>query len=247
MYHPETFKQLNLDICKNLKIEIYSPVSFDKETSQLFSSLNEYGYNLFNDRDPFYNDICSPYTTQNGTDILLLDRKIDIYSKTGNKTLCQTGCELLFYNETIKKAKCSCSVQSNEEPDLYSGFKFDKKEIAQNFYKTLSNSNFLVLKCYKVAFDIKALYENIGRIIMTVFIFIIFILLIIYCFIGNKQKNLYLQKILNQKFSKNNKEGNMITSIKKKNNSSNRNNQNKKKKIIIIITLKIKKKKIIIK
>ena len=54
---------------------------------------------------------------------------------------------------------------------------FDKKEISKNFYKTLANSNFQVLKCFKLIIDLDKIKKNIGEIIMTILLLILFILL----------------------------------------------------------------------
>jgi len=200
VYHPTSYFKLNMSICQNLSIDIYTPVSLNQIDSLLFHSLNTSGYNLYNPKDPFYNEICTPYTTINGTDILLSDRKSDIYSKSGNEALCQTGCELLSYDENSKKAKCNCKIEIKEEsPDLIDGLKFDKKEIEESFFDTLSNSNFLVLKCYKIAFDLETLLENKGRIMMTLFLILFLILLFVYCFTGNKKLNFYLEEIIKGK------------------------------------------------
>ena len=193
-----------MSVCQNITIEINTPVSLDQIDSLLFHSLNSSGYNLYNPNDPFYHEICTPYTTINGTDIILLDRKTDIFSKSGNEALCQRECELLSYNENNKKAKCNCNSKTKEEkPNLIDGFKFDKKEIEQSFFDTLSNSNFLVLKCYKLAFDLEKLLENKGRIMMTVFFILFIIILIVYCFTGNKKLNYYLEQIIKQKLMNN--------------------------------------------
>ena len=71
----------------------------------------------------------------------LTDRKQEIYSSFGNKSLCQSGCELEYYNSTNKKAKCHCSPQTNEiEPVLSSSNKkFNAKKIADSFFSTLKN------------------------------------------------------------------------------------------------------------
>ena len=84
VYNPETFDQLDLDVCNNILINITIPANLDSEISALYKSLTSYGYNLFNSSDIFYNDICAPYTTINNTDILLIDRKTDIYNKIAN-------------------------------------------------------------------------------------------------------------------------------------------------------------------
>ena len=209
VYHPTTYAQLNMSVCQDLTIDIYSPLSLSQLDSVTFHSLNVSGYNLYNPNDPFYNEICTPYTTINGTDILLSDRKVDIFSKSGNEALCQTGCELLYYDETYKKAKCNCKIKTKEEnSDLINGFKFDKKEIEQSFFDTLSNSNFLVLKCYKLAFDLEKLLENKGRIMITLFLILFLILLFVYCFTGNKKLNYYLGLIIKQKQKLKNKDFN---------------------------------------
>ena len=230
VYNPNTLKQLNMSVCENLRIDIYPPISLNFEQSELFSSLSNSGYNLFNENDSFYNDICTPYTTKNGTDILLIDRKIDIYSKNGNMQLCQKDCILEFYNETSKKAKCNCAVQPDKENKNINkdkGERFDKKDISDNFFKTLSNSNFLVLKCYKLAFDFSNFVENIGRIIMTAFFAIIIILLVLYCFKGNKKLHLFLKEILknnNKNLDKFDRKINHKRTTNKKSDKNNRKN-----------------------
>ena len=231
VYNPDTRKQLNLSVCEHLRIDIYAPISLNLEQSELFSSLSNSGYNLFNENDSFYSDICTPYTTKNGTDILLIDRKIDIYSKNGNMPLCQKDCILEFYNETSKKAKCNCAVPKYKENDnninKNKEERFDKKDISQNFFKTLSNSNFLVLKCYKLAFDFSNFIENIGRIIMTAFFGVMIVLLVLYCFTGNKKLHLFLKEILknnNKDTNKFDRKINHKRTTNKKSDEKNRKN-----------------------
>ena len=40
--------------------------------------MRESGYDIFDKSISFYNDICTKYTTENGTDIILSDRINDI-------------------------------------------------------------------------------------------------------------------------------------------------------------------------
>ena len=69
--------------------------------------------------------------------------------------------------------------------------------ISDSFYTTLKNSNFLVLKCYKVAFDFKTIAKNIGRIFMCITLILNLSLTIIFCFVDFKNINKYLLSILN--------------------------------------------------
>ena len=96
--------------------------------------------------------------------MLLEDRKKELYQKSGNKTLCQSGCELLNYDLIQGKAKCKCFTQKNNTSVLSvdSDNQFMMDVISDSFIRTLKNSNFKVLKCYKITLDMKTLAKNLG-------------------------------------------------------------------------------------
>ena len=196
IYEPHEYHKLNLDICEDLTINIYSPVYLDNETALIYSSLNKEGYNLFNANDPFYNDICSPYTTLNGTDIILEDRKNDIYNKYGNISICQNNCIYEYYNETTKKVKCDCTAQIIESNINFSSTEFIKEEILDSFFDSIMNSNFQVLKCYKLLIKFKPFFKNIGRIIMSIIFLFLLILSILYFIIGKKKLKKFFDDIM---------------------------------------------------
>ena len=170
---------------------------------ELYESLSESGYNIFNKSDSFYQDNCATYTTINGTDIILSDRKKDIYTESQNQSICQVGCELKSYNQTTRKAKCDCSVtdESTELTDLNIENLFSKKQIEESFYNTLSNSNFQVLKCYKLLFS-SPFVKNIGEIFMTILFAILLVLTIIFWFMGPKKISNYINIVLKFDFTK---------------------------------------------
>ena len=189
--------QLNLDVCSETQITIQVPVHLDDTLDSLAKSLSDSGYNLFNENDSFYNDICATFTSENGTDMLLSDRKKDIYSNTQNTSICQSDCELESYNSTSKKAKCNCEVKTSSTiSSLNIDNLFNKKEIAKNFYDTLANSNFLVLKCYKLVIDFSIVLKNYGEIIMTALMLIFLIMMIIYFMAGSRKIHEFLYTIL---------------------------------------------------
>ena len=75
---------MDLSECKNIKLNF--PVSIDE--NDLFK------------HDPnsnFYNDDCFSYTSENGTDIILNDRKQEYKDK--NLSLCQNNCTYIDYNK----------------------------------------------------------------------------------------------------------------------------------------------------
>ena len=202
IYDPKNFTLLNLSKCDDLKISINIPVSLDNYTSSLYDSLKDSGYNLFNQNDSFYNDICSTYTTENNTDITLNDRKQIIYSQFANIYLCQNGCETKSYNSSSRKIMCSCPPQKNnmEAKLISSNDKFIIEEIPDSFLETIKNVNFIVLKCYKLLFDIKDFGKNLGRIFMTIIIIISFAFLLVFCFCNYKKIYCYIRIASNYEF-----------------------------------------------
>ncbi len=92
IFNPYTLAPIDLSICDKNTISITVPVYLDKNIEEMNDNLISYGYNIFDENDTFYNDICSKYTTENGTDITLNDRRVDIYGLVNNISLCQKGC-----------------------------------------------------------------------------------------------------------------------------------------------------------
>jgi hypothetical protein len=197
IYDPNKTK-VDLNICKNTSIYINTPIYLSQEIESLYESLSESGYNLFNSNDSFYNDICSPYTSEKGIDIPITDRRNEIYNNMKDYTICQNNCSFLSYNSSNKKSKCECSAQIEDIKTETKLINY-KDELFKSFYKTLKNSNFLVLKCFKLTFSIEGQTNNIGSYIMS-FIFLLFIIVIIIHFIiGRKKLHNIILKIIYQK------------------------------------------------
>ena len=230
IYNPITLKKVSMDICKDIPISVSVPVSLDESTKSVFDSLSQSGYNLFDLNDSFYNDICSTYTTENGTDLTLADRKNIIYDNNGNISMCQDGCTFQSYNSTTRKAKCDCSVQTKETITDASKISFDKKDLADSFFNTLKNSNFLVLKCYKLVFSKKGQTNNIGSYLMTAVTCVFIILMFIYIINGNKKIEYFIQIILKIKLTSSFKPKKNYKSKKSKKNFKNKGNKKNKTK-----------------
>ena len=199
IYNPIDSALIPLEICKDIQIVISTPIKLKDKTDYLFNNLKDSGYNLFNISDKFYNDICSTYTSENGTDLTLADRKNIIYDNNANEPMCQEGCTFENYNSTIQHVKCNCKVQTQETITDKNNIKFSKKLIIDSFYSTLTRSNFLLLKCYKLVFSLEGQINNIGSYMMTIISIIFIILIIIYIIKGNSRINYYTKMILKQK------------------------------------------------
>ena len=137
VYNSETKEKLNLDICKDITIDISIPVNIDEN-------------NLFkhNPSSEYYNDICYPYTTEQKTDITLNDRKKEFNEK--NMSLCENNCEYNGYNYKTKKAICECYVKINFP--LISEVSINKDKLIKQFYDFENTMNIYIVKCYKELF-----------------------------------------------------------------------------------------------
>ena len=226
LYNPNTNEKLDLNECENLKIILNVPKDLDIDTLLFYHNLYEEGYNLFDSKDSFYTDICSTYTTQNNTDILLNDRIKDIYSKYGNITLCQINCTFEIFNNNSNKAKCGCKIQKNPIETNISKINFNDDKSDNVFLNTLTNSNFKVLLCYKLVFTFNYLFKNIGRIIMTIILVLYFIFFLIYIIKGRKKIKTFTKLILKQNFENIIKK---VKSMKKKANIINKKFKEKNK------------------
>ena len=231
VYDPIRLVKLDLNICKDSQISINLPVKLDNNIQTLYDSLDESGYNLFDLNDSFYNDVCSIYTTGNGTDISLNDRKKDIYHQTTNLSFCQKGCTFQSYNSSNNKVKCNCQVEIVDIQNIFNNITFTKNVMIDNFVVTIKNSNFKVLKCYKLLIDINNLKYNIGCIIMTIIFILLLIVLIIHYLNEKKNINYFIQLVL------------MNLNKSNKNNKNIKKNYLKKTQINCNIKIKDKKKK----
>ena len=68
---------------------------------------------MFDINERFYNDICTPYKSENDTDILLSDRLDYIHNNSDTK--CQNNCKFSGYALSSNIIKCSCDSNENNE------------------------------------------------------------------------------------------------------------------------------------
>ena len=164
VYAPDG-KKLNLSVCDENDIDIAIPVSVDEDIQNLYDDLKDDGYNLFDRYSKFYIDICTPYTAENGADVLLADRIFYFYSKILSVTLCPSNCQYSSFSMESQYLSCKCDV-FDEDIDLTNTEKFigelnytlDDYDLTYTSYKTL--------QCYKLVFSISHFVKNIGSIIL---------------------------------------------------------------------------------
>ena len=85
-----------MPFCDDTPINIYFPIELSKGTKQIYDQMKNSGYDMFNINDPFYQDICTPFDSPDGTDILLSDRIDYIYNN--DDTQYQPNCYFSGYS-----------------------------------------------------------------------------------------------------------------------------------------------------
>ena len=133
IYSPKIKTNLDLNLCKDTKINIIIPVSIDENC--LFK---------YNPSSDYYNDICYTYTTEMGTDITLKDRRDEFINN--NLSLCEENWEFERYNFDEKTVLCKCLVKI--KLPFISEIEFDKNKLKEYFNNVNTIMNINIMKCY---------------------------------------------------------------------------------------------------
>ena len=178
--------KLDLSFCANVKVDISIPIEINENLDK------------FNSSSDYYKDICYTATSDNGSDMILRDRKKEFIEK--NMTICQESCFFSEYDYDTKRAKCSCDII--ETFSSLKDIKIDKTKLFNNFIDIKNIGNIRLLPCYNVLFTKKGLIKNYGSYVI-IFIFLFHIILIILFFAKRHFKKIK-RKIKNIKFAINN-------------------------------------------
>ena len=164
IYNPKNMSKLDLTHCNN-SILVKVPASVDED--KLF---------LNNPNSEFYKDSCFSYTTDNGTDITIDDRKQEFIDK--NLSLCELNCSYINYDIETKKSYCNCLIKNRM--DLISEIVNNSNKLAINFTTESDDSSLLnTMKCMNELLSKDGLKYNIASYIM-IFIFFYFLLSILF-------------------------------------------------------------------
>jgi len=190
LYNPNNKEEeINLKLCKGDSIQVYTPLDITNNYIHNYYKLYDQGYNILNQNDSFYNDICTQFTSDYNTDMNLFDRKTEYY--IADLTSCEIGCSYKQINMEKRNIQCECPIKF-EEKNKISDFKISQDYIINSFYKFNEYSNFKVIKCYKLVFSIKGQLNNIGS-----YFLIIIILLYILCGIRYYSNNkIYMANLI---------------------------------------------------
>ena len=209
-------EKVDLSICDNVKINIEHKINnislLDIEKIKKFQKK---GVDILKIEDDFFKDICFPYSDENSnSDMILNDRVNDIYQ---NYSLCEEGCEYEFFDVEKISVTCNCNIKTKIDPVIKKG------EFKSYFVSPFLDSNFGVIKCYKLVFSFNRKLKNIGFWILMVMNIINFISFLFYCHNGiNPVKN-YINKEMNNKGYNSNGENNNKTIKYSRNETTEQN------------------------
>ena len=132
--------------------------------------MKEQEYDLLDIDGDFYNDICTPFSSDKDTDVILNDRIKYYYSKVSSDATCPQKCDLLKYISQNNKLKCVCevrtdSINTEESSDLLS-YPITNYDNHLNDYKY---SSYKTMKCSNLVFNSKIFAKNAGSILMLLF------------------------------------------------------------------------------
>ena len=228
-------RKLNLSVCKE-DIKVMKFIG-DVEELNIESAMNlaDKGIDVFNASDDFFNNICHKYNNTDGKDIIINDRRTEIYQ---NVSFCQKGCTYTGMNYELMTANCICdssTIQNylqitnntdNSQTDESVNFNSLTKSVLSNLF----DFNLYVINCYNLVLDLKILSNNIGFYCMVILLIIQIICLLVY--LSKKLKSLkYVMLICNS--------SNPKVAPPKNNTNNNSLDDSKDKKLIGISKKKI--------
>ena len=184
----ENRERLNLLACKDDIIEITYQFNISKVNLTKVKYYADMGIDIFNVKDDFFNDICYPYSEGN-SDMILKDRISDIYE---NYSVCEESCEYSNINLTRNTFTCKCNIKKTVDPIV------KPPKLKQVIFDSLTDSNLGVIKCYKLVFNFRNKFKNIGFCIFSGLIFIQIAMLIYYCIVGIDSIKKYIFSEMNR-------------------------------------------------
>ena len=143
-------EEIDDSIYEGVNVTVSYPINENVLSLASAEKMFNQGIDAFNASDSFFNDLCYPYSTENGTDVITKDRRNDLFQ---NVSFCDSNCVYNGINYTTRQVQCNCTMTNNESFTLED----DSKSFDVGF---ILDSNIAVVKCFRSLSKIKA--TNIG-------------------------------------------------------------------------------------
>ena len=182
--------RLSLGYCSNEQFEVKYPITDPEAVDyELAYNMSLIGVDIYNASDPFFTDICFPFTSEEGEDVSLEDRK-DRYYK--NVSFCEEDCEYEGIDYLTQEAICQCNVKDNFITEILNN------SLTSDILEVIESARIEVFRCYKNVFYKKGFLRNLGGWIFIGFIIIEIILLIVYLYKRLVDIKIYLHQFIQQ-------------------------------------------------
>ena len=162
-------------------------------------SLDENNMFKYDPESDYYDDYCNPYTTDDGTDILINDRR-KLFVKN-YLSLCQNNCEFVGYNKDNKQSTCNCITENKMDNISVILDDSNKLEIPFKIEKEIPGfgSNVKTIKCTHILYTKDGLKKNISSYFLLTFISIFISAILLYIKFGYRLIQNKIKKILESK------------------------------------------------
>ena len=168
--------KLDSSLCENINIE--KPlINIDNLNLNLAEELYQKGIDIYKANNSFFNNLCNPFSSENGTDVTLKDRRADYYQ---NISFCEIDCTYDHIDYDNMKVICNCDPEENIE-SINNAKPLSFNNMKNAFTSNLFTWNFFVIKCYNLVFNWNIMKKNYGCWIM-IGVFILTILSTLYYF-----------------------------------------------------------------
>jgi hypothetical protein len=193
IFAPTEGNKLDMTVCSSLYVKASYPLLYNSNSDNnsnsnynisinfdLAYNLSLLGHDVFDADDPLFNDFCMNFTSSDGTDVTIKDRRNDYFQ---NVSLCEHNCQYLQLLFNYNRVECACPIKQNITSDYINN--------ANNGYDVMfeadpDHSNFEVAACYQLVFDKNIFVYNIGFYIFLFFSLIQLVVWIHYVFTGMK-------------------------------------------------------------
>jgi hypothetical protein len=136
----------------------------------LLNEVTEQEYDILDLNSNFYKDVCTPFTSEKNTDILLNDRINYYYYKIAREATCPLNCKFDLYISENNYLKCKCEINNEDinteissSLNKYLGYDF-------KFLDDYKFTSYKTMKCYNLVFSMKYFIKNIGSIFASILV-----------------------------------------------------------------------------
>ena len=168
--YDENKKKLDLSVCDGVNIRINYKIKKDEKILEDYRFYqSKYNIDIFNIKDPFFNDICFPFFDPESGEYMNLEDRIEkIYA---NYSICDNNCEYVKIDNQNNTASCICFSLLNIES------KIEEPKFKQNTLTYLQDSEIGLLKCYNL-FN-KKVFKNFSFWILIILLIIRFFCILV--------------------------------------------------------------------